>query len=229
MTTKTTDDKPAPAKKPAAKRTPAKPGKPRQPAPGKPTKPAPSASVPKDQPADTSTVVDTREPLTVRRRVFVGPHKPTELASIRAALASASLRLPVPVMAWNGSNAQLADGVLLTHNPGPDRLFTAHVACRHGSIHGWAITSLHDLAVARSITSSCGRKHAANTPGDDGIEFDWNKALVHGIRPTTRLAEGLITAKKAAADTQSLNRDDIAAGLEARTAEAETPKEHPQP
>ncbi|MDX3179537.1 hypothetical protein PV382_46035, partial [Streptomyces scabiei] len=60
------------------------------------------------------TVVDLRHPLPVRRRVFVGPMGAHEQAAIRAALASAAARLPIPVRAWNGPPALLADGTVLT-------------------------------------------------------------------------------------------------------------------
>lgn len=216
-----------PAKKPAAKRTPPKP---RTRAPRKTT--APTLAVVKDQPQQddpktTPTVIDSRDPLKVRRRLFVGPMGAHEQAAIRAALASASLRLPIPVSTWNGSTAQLADGTLLIHNPGPDRTFTAHIACRRGSIHGYPITSHHDLKTARALTHACERRHTANTPGDNGLEYDWHKAAGHGVQPTNRLSEGLKAAKKAAAVTQPLSKQEIADGLAARAADTETPKEHP--
>ena len=176
------------------------------------------------------TLVALHPPVNVRPRHFVGPRGAQEQAAVRAALASAHLRLPISVRAWNGSTAQLADGTLLIHNPSPDRAFTAHIACRHGAIHGWPITSLADLREARGLTHACERRHTANTPSDDGIELDWDKAITHGIKPTSRLGEGLTTAKKSAADTQPLSQQDIAEGLTARTAaDTDQPKEHPQP
>jgi hypothetical protein len=209
-----------PAKKTAAKKTARSPRKTAKAAP-------PSLALVKTDPTPDDTVVDTRTPLTARRRLFVGPMGASEQAAVRAALAAAHNRLPIPVRAWNGSTANLTDGTLLIHNPGDDRTFTAHIACRHGAVHGWPITTHQDLREARALTHACERRHATNTTGDNGIEYDWTKAVQHGIQPTTRLGEGLKTAKKATADTQSLNTDDIAAGLAARAIDTEQPKEHP--
>jgi hypothetical protein len=178
---------------------------------------------------DTATQVDTRDRLTVRRRLFVGPMGPNEQAAIRAALASAALRLPVPVRTWNGSTANLTDGTILIHNPSPDRVFTAHIACRRGSIHGYPITSADDLKTARAVTHACERRHADNTPADDGAELNWHKALGHGIQPTSRLGDGLQTARKTVADTQPLSTDEIAAHIAQQIADQDAAKEHPQP
>lgn len=211
-------------KKPAAKKT-ARPHKAVAP------KTPPALAVVKPR-TDQPTIVDHRDALPVHRRPTTGPLGANEQAAVRAALDTARTRLPIPVRTWNGSTAQLADGTLLTHNPGPDRTFTAHIACRHGAIHGWPINTHTDLQEARALTHACERKHAANTLSDNGLPYDWNKALHHGIQPTTRLAEGLITAKKATTATQELSADAIAAGLAARTAapaDDHQPKEHPQP
>lgn len=213
----------------AAKRT----ASPRKRAPRKTTtaltlvNPNETTTTAEQEPATTQA--DTRTRLTVRRRLFVGPMGASEQAAVRAALASAALRLPVPVRSWNGSTAQLTDGTLLIHNPGPDRVFTAHVACRRGAIHGWPITTHDDLREARALTHACERRHTANTPGDNGIELDWHKALQHGIQPTTRLAEGLKTAKKSTADTQSMSLNEIGAHIAEQLADKDTAKEHPQP
>lgn len=190
-------------------------------------------NTPGPQPAETP--VQTRpNPFGTlkRRRLFVGPMGAHEQAAIRAALASAHLRLPIPVRTWNGSQAQLADGTLLIHNPGPDRAFTAHIACRTGSIHGYPITSADDLKTARALTKGCERRHTSKTPSGDGTELDWHKAIAHGIQPTTRLAEGLTTARKAVADTQPLSVDEIGQHIAdqlAERADTEDAKEHPQP
>ncbi|MFD9004468.1 hypothetical protein ACFV0T_26505 [Streptomyces sp. NPDC059582] len=216
---KTTTAK-APAKKTAAK-APAK-------APAKETAPRKPAT---DRPG---TTVDSRKPLTVRRRLFVGPMGPTEQAAIRAALAAASTRIPVPVRAWNGSTANLADGTLLIHNPGPDRIFTAHIACRHGAIHGWPITTHTDLREARAVTHACERDHTTQT-GDDAL--DWDKAITRGVGPVATpkpsavhaLREGVRRAEATKADTQPLTHDDIHAGLAERATATEPAKEHPQP
>lgn len=177
---------------------------------------------------DTATQVDTRPRLAVRRRAFVGPMGPSEQAAVRAALTSAALLLPVSARAWDGSTANLADGTLLIHNPGPDRLFTAQIACRRGSIHGYPITSADDLKTARAVTRACERRHADSTPADDGAELNWHKALDHGIQHTSRLGEALQAVKKTVADTQPMSTDAIAAHIAAQLAD-DQPKEHPQP
>lgn len=238
---KDTDQKPAPVKKAAAKKTTAKTA-------AKRTDDTTGSRQPRTRRKDTepklslvkgtetATIVDLRRPLTVRRRLFVGPMGPHEQAAIRAALDAARLHLPIPVRTWNGSQAQLADGTLLIHNPGPDRYFTAHIACPHGATHGWPITSLTDLKEARAVTRTCQRPHTEPTTDDNDIhQYDWDKAITHGIAPTAPpkptavqfLREGIRRAEATKADTQPLSLDDIAEGLTARA--ADQPKEHPQP
>ena len=198
----------------------------------KTAKTASKKALPKATPVNDTTTVDLRPKLPVRRRIFVGPMPPTELAAVRAALASARAALPVPVRAWHGPQAQLADGTLLIHNPGPDRVFTAQIACPHGAIHGWPITTHHDLTEARAVTRICQTPHSKPDPTED---LDWDQAIRAGVTPLSqpvvkvnRLTEGLKAAKKATADTQSLSAQDIADGITAR-ADADQPKEHPQP
>jgi hypothetical protein len=223
----------APAKKSPAKRASAKATPVNKTTAGPALKPTAKAPVKKALPrtAPTNTVTVLRPQLPVRRRIFVGPMDATELASVRAALAAASAALPVPVRAWNGPQAQLADGTLLIHNPGPDRIFTAQIACPHGAIHGCPITTRHDLTEARAVTRICQTRHTSTT----GEDTDWDRAITQGVTPLTqpvvkvsRLAEGLKTAKKAAADTQGLALDEIAAGLTNR-ADQDQPKGHPEP
>lgn len=215
----------APAKTAAKRTTPAKPRTPR-----KTTTPA--LSLVKDDakpdPAEATTQVDHRDPLPVRRRLFVGPMGASEQAAVRAALAAAAARLPIPVRTWNGSSAALADGTLLIHNPGPDRHFTAHIACRHGAIHGWPIHTLRDLGEARALTHACERRHSSTAE---------DKAITHGVGPVPApkppaihfLREGVRRATAAKAETQPLTADAIAEGIAARTPDTETAKEHPQP
>lgn len=230
---------PAPAKKATAKQRPTRTRTPRKTA-ASPTAPALSLVKPTPTSAagDRRTVVDLRYPLTMRRRLFVGPMGPHEQAAIRAALASAALRLPVPVRTWNGSQAQLADGTLLIHNPGPDRTFTAHIACTHGAVHGWPIRTANDLGAARAITRTCATPHTGPTE-HEGTEYDWDKAIAHGARPVLRpktkppavhfLREGVRRAAALHDETEPLNLNDIADGLAERPANSETAKEHPQP
>lgn len=226
-TRKATKTTPPPAKKATAKKATARKRAPRK-----------TIALTLVNPGDATPEPDTATQANVRpnpfgnlkrRRLFVGPMGPNEQAAIRAALASAALRLPVPVRTWNGSQAQLADGTLLIHNPGYDRAFTAHIACRTGAIHGYPITHADDLKTARALTKACERRHTDKTPGDDGIELDWHKAIARGIQHTTRLADGLTTAKKAVADTQPLSTDAIAAHIAEQLAHTEDAKEHPQP
>ncbi|MFF1444188.1 hypothetical protein [Streptomyces sp. NPDC058295] len=207
----------APATEPAAKKTTTK------------TAPAPAA-------------VDLRHLLKPRRRLFTGPMGPNEQAAIRAALDTARAALPIPVRTWNGSTAHLTDGTLLTHNPGPDRLFTAHIACRHGAIHGYPITTHTDLREARALTHACERPHT--TPTDhDGTTYDWDKAITRGVHtepdpkpaPTPKpdvvvqLREGVRRAHALHDKTEPLSLKDIADTVAARQADSETPKEHPEP
>lgn len=213
--------KTTPAKKTAAK-TPAK--KTASPA----RKPAAKKALPKTAPVNTDTVVDFRRPLPVRRKVFVGPMGVTEQAAIRAALAAAAARLPVPVSAWTGPRAELADGTVLTHTPPhatTDRqpTFVATIRCPHGAVHAHTIHTAQELHRARLITAQCDQQTTSPEHG---------QAIARGVQrnaiPPQPLAR-LQIARKATADTQPLTEAEIAAGLAARAADTETPKEHPEP
>ena len=167
------------------------------------------------------TVVDLRHPLPVRRRLFVGPMGAHEQAAIRAALASAAARLPVPVRAWNGPTAHLDNGTVLTHTPhhattDQTPTFIAHLPCRHGATHQHLIHTARDLAAARTDTNRCDGLHGTDLPKPPAV---------------VQLREGVRRATASAADTQPLNRDEIDAGLADRAAAADTdsPKEHPEP
>lgn len=194
----------------------------------------------------TATLIDLRYALPVRRRNFVGPYTPHQIAGARAAQASAALMLPIPVSRWNGPTATLADGTLLTHNdhPGhnptlpPPRHFTAHIACRHGGIHTHRVTSTRDLAEARAVTRACGSSHA-DTTNHAGTALDWDKAINRGVGPVLKpkpsvvvqLQEGVRRAKALHDDTEPLSLVAIADGLAERAQDADTeqPKEHPEP
>lgn len=223
-------------KKTTAKRTPARKTTPRKTAAA--TTPALTLVKPGDQqPTHKATIVDLRHPLTVRRRRFVGPWGPSEQAAIRAALDSAALQLPIPVRTWNGSTAKLKDNTLLVHNPGPDRVFTAHTTCRNGAIHGTPITSWQDLTDARTQADTCTLTHAQPTPDPDGIhtELDWATAITRGVTPAPQpkpaaafpLPEGVRRTEATKHDTQPMPLDTIAEGLAERAA-AKT-QEIPQP
>lgn len=181
---------------------------------------------------DRATRVDLRYPLTARRKLFVGPMGAPEQAAIRAALASAAARLPVPVRAWTGPVARLADGTVLTHTPAhaatdqPPQ-FIAHVPCAHGAHHEYLIRSARDLAGARAVTRTCQGPHAS---------ADADTAITHGVTPAAppkppavlQLREGVRRAAAATTETQPLSLTDIADGLTVRaSADDETPKEHP--
>ncbi|MFF9003725.1 hypothetical protein ACF1GW_39170 [Streptomyces achromogenes] len=106
------------------------------------------------------TAVDLRRPLTTRRRAFVGPYGAVEQAVICAALASAAAQLPIPVTAWHGPTAHLADGTTITHTPAhatTDQTPTFHatIRCPHGAIHPHTIHTADDLTRARQITAQC--------------------------------------------------------------------------
>jgi hypothetical protein len=212
MATTRTRKRTTPAKKTAAKKT-----------------------VAKKAAASPVTVVNLYKPPPVRRKLFTGPMGAHEQAAIRAALAAASLRLPIPVRTWNGSQAHLTDGLLLIHNPGDDRTFTAHIACRHGAIHGYPITSHTDLREARALTHACERPHTTT----DNTDLDWDHAINHGVAPTrtpntgivVQLREGIRRAAHTLHDdTKPLNLTDITAGLAERaTADDDQAKEHPEP
>ncbi|MFJ4473301.1 hypothetical protein ACIP2X_38205 [Streptomyces sp. NPDC089424] len=236
-TAKKTTTKP-PAKQTPAKRATARPAaKKTTPAPTKTATPRPAHAEPdrinlhKNHPP-APTLVDLRPPLRIRRRVFVGPHKPTELAAIRAALASAAARLPIPVRAWNGPTAHLHDGTTLTHTPAyattdqPPQ-FIAHIPCPHGATHEYLIRSARDLAGARAVTSLCQVSHGS--PDQDTAIRHGAPAVAQPKPPAAfQLREGVRRAQALHDDTEPLNRDDIDAGLTAR-ADTDSPKEHPQP
>lgn len=231
---KTATTTPKPEKKAAAKRTTAA-RTPRKRAPRRTPVPALTLVKPTDTATDNATVVNPMPKLAVRRRLFVGPMGPSEQAAIRAALDCARTGLPIPVSSWNGSTANLADGLILTHNPGPDRTFTAQVACRHGAIHGYPIRTLADFREARGLTRACETPYAEHTHADDGTDLDWDRAITKGVGPVAQpktpavfqLREGVRRANASAGETQPMPAKDIADGLAARA--AETGKEHPEP
>lgn len=182
---------------------------------------------------ERTTTVDLRHPLPVRRRLFVGPTGPSELAAIRAALAAAAARLPVPVRAWNGPTAHLDDGTVLTHTPphattDQPPTFIAHVPCTHGAHHEYLIHTTRDLAGARAVTRTC-ETHHGSEPADTAITRGVGPAPQPKPPVVLQLREGVRRATAATAETQPLSLTDITDGLTTRTADTEQPKEHPQP
>lgn len=227
MATRTHATKATPAKKTTAKKATAKP----------PAKPTTRRNAPAAKARERGVQVDLRKPLPTRPRPVVGPLGATEQAAVRAALASAMLRLPIPVTAWHGPTAQLQDGTRITHTdvkppafntPTDPPQFTAHVPCPYGAIHEHLVYSAADLTEARAVTRTCTTAHGT---------ADQHHALIHGVRPhpepktpvVLQLREGIHRANSAAAETQPLSTSRIAVGLEARTAAAadEEPKEDP--
>lgn len=250
-----TDDStpaPAPVKKTAAKKAPARKATGRKTtAASRPARPrarkatAPALSLVKEQhdkatepPAPTATVVDLRYALPVRRRRFVGTHTKAQIIEARAALASATAQLPIPHILWlaqidGRAAARLADGTHLihTHERAPE--FTAILRCPTGGLHTELVTNERDLKAARAITATCTRRHDDTDPGAG--TYDWHKATTLGIQKLiparlSVLNVGLQAAKKATAETQPMSEKEIADGLAARAAAAddETPKEHPE-
>lgn len=178
-------------------------------------KPATKKALPAAAPVNPSTIVDLRRPLPTRRRVFVGPMGATEQAAIRAALAAASARLPVPVRSWHGPTAHLHDGTILTHTPAhatTDQTPTFHAAirCPHGAVHAYTIHTTQELQQARQLTAQCNQRTEPITPD----------IVVRA------LGDALTRARAAAADTQPLDTKQIRAGLTARP-DQESAKEHP--
>ncbi|MFF1358703.1 hypothetical protein [Streptomyces sp. NPDC058297] len=176
------------------------------------------------------TLIDLRKPLPTRN--VVGPHSALELTCSRAALATATARLPIPVINWhalpNGrAAAYMRDDTLIVHTATDGRAphFTALVPCPHGLRHQHPVTDERTLAAARTATAACTSPHATD---------DQAQSLTEGVRPapapTAPTIRPLTDAFGHDAErTQPLSANDIAAGLNARTAAAdkEQPKEHP--
>ncbi|MFD8839784.1 hypothetical protein [Streptomyces griseofuscus] len=184
------------------------------PAPAKKTtarKPATKKALPAVAPVNRATTVDLRHPLPVRRRVFVGPMGATEQAAIRAALAAAAARLPIPVRAWHGPTAHLHDGTTLTHTPAhatTDQPPTFHAAirCPHGAIHAYTIHTPQELDRARQLAADCEQRTEPVTV----------------TQVARALGDALTRARAAAADTQPIPVITPVVPIDQETA-----KEHP--
>jgi hypothetical protein len=129
---------------------------------------------------------------------------------IKAAYAARLADLPlIPITAWtplpDGSvRATFPTGASITRLPNATG-FDALTPCPQGATHHHHITNGQDLRHVAAATAHC--------------------TQLHGRPRVLTLAQ----ADSTTADTQQLNRGDIEAGLAARTADTETPKEHPQP
>ncbi|MFF8610837.1 hypothetical protein ACF06X_33565 [Streptomyces sp. NPDC015346] len=145
---------------------------------------------PATTPAPRPTLVDLRHPLPIRR--IVGPPNAAQLAEARAALASATARLPIPVLAWHATGptayARLADDTLLVHTGGHTTTFTAWTPCPNGAHHQATVTDTATLHLARLAASDCSHTHGTPVPA-----------------PPTTPAVRTLADVLAAADTQPPN------------------------
>lgn len=204
-------------------------------------KPRPTAK-PDDRKTATGNTPSKPTPgrtlVTLQRRRSLGRYTPAQLAEARAALASATARLPIPHILWlaqldGRASARLADGTHLIHTHERDPEFTAYLRCPTGGLHTEPVTSERDLKAARAVTNTCTRRHDDPDQGDqDDSPCDWHKAITHGVHQAvpshlSALTTDLHMVKKTPADTQPLSLDDIDAGLADRTTDTEQPKEHP--
>lgn len=180
-------------------------------------RPRPAA---KKRPTRAARPAAKKPPLPPVRAVLpVRPHTdtpPTQYAEfiseaqIKAAYAARLADLPlIPITAWtplpDGSvRALFPSGASLTRVP-DQAGFDALTPCPQGATHHHHITNGTELRHAAAATAHC--------------------TQLHGRPRTLTLAQSVATA----ADTQQLARDDIEAGLANRTADTETPKEHPKP
>lgn len=194
------------------------------------TNPAPLTPAPVPEPH--LTLVDLRHPLPTRP--IIGPHTEADLTIARACLASAAIRLPIPVINWqalpNGrAGAYMHDDTLIVHTAHRAPHFLALIPCPHGLRHQHPVTDLATLAAARNATAACLGPHSND---------DQDQAVVEGVHPTPApkhrkvlpLGEGLHRARAAAETTTELNANEIAEGLAARAQQAaeDQPREHPQ-
>jgi hypothetical protein len=136
----------------------------------------------------------------------------------------------------------LTDGYLhYTHNT---RTLTWRATCRMGALHTYVLDSPSTAAAARVQAATCEELHAdlSTVPPLTADELEaegllqtptWARPddLAGEITATIPVpAEPVIRATASAADTQPMSKQAIAEGLAARAAaDAEQPKEHPQP
>jgi hypothetical protein len=169
-------------------------------------------------------------------------------AQIYATHAAKGAGIPVHrIRDWRDHRNQtatrpLADGSLL-HYDHNTRTLTWQAICPMGATHTYVLTTRSVAAAARVHADRCNTPHAdlttipALTP--DELEAlgllqtpTWARKDVIGEAPTKSIPAPLGPKDRALIErTQPLSLDEIAAGVAARTAAAdtETPKEHPQP
>jgi hypothetical protein len=135
----------------------------------------------------------------------------------------------------------LEDGTL--HYNQDTRTLTWQATCLMGAVHTYRLDSPSTAAAARVEAANCRRLHAdlaaipaltADELADLGLlnTPTWARPNLLGDDITQTIPipkDALNRATASAADTQPISRDDITAGLTARTADSETAKEHPQP
>lgn len=160
------------------------------------------------------TLADLRHALPVRP--IIGPHSALDLTIARAILASATARLPIPIINWQAlpdgrAGAYMRDDTLIVHTAPRAPHFLALIPCPHpaGGRHPHTITDLRTLAEARNLTAACDGPPTVPTPN------------VHPLHHKPAITD----------DTQEFPLPDIAATLPIHTITADDhqPKEHPQP
>ncbi|MER5277731.1 hypothetical protein ABT025_18505 [Streptomyces sp. NPDC002809] len=165
----------------------------------------------KKRPTTRTTATPT---LTAARAALpVRPHPGPEFITqqqMAAAYAARLANLPlIPITAWQPQ----PDGTVCATFPGGATLtrtadstgFDALTPCAQGAHHHNRVTTGTQLRHAATAADQC--------------------TNLHGRPRTLTLHQAATTA----ADTQALTRNDIDTGLAQRTADTETPKEHPQP
>ncbi|WP_329376186.1 hypothetical protein [Streptomyces sp. NBC_01483] len=146
---------------------------------------------------------------------------------------------------------RLRDGSHLHYNL-PTRTLTWQAVCPMGAIHEYRLTSPSIAIAARVHADRCTQPHAdlskvkpltadelealgiLQTPtwvrpdliGDD---FTETKVVPLPDRNPRALADTFAHSDSSTTETQPLSKTEIAAGLAARAADTETPKEHPEP
>lgn len=235
---KATDTTPAPtpAKKTAAKR-PAAARPPRRRTPRNTAAGAPKLSLVK--------------PLTGRPRPFMTDAQGyATLAALIVGITTVRIR------DWHDhldgtATRRLRDGSHL-HYDLATRTLTWQAVCPMGAIHEYRLTSPSTAIAARVHADRCTQPHADLTkvPPLTGDELEalgilqtptWARTALPG-EPATEsipvplpdrrqraLADTFAHSESSTAETQPLAKAEIAAGLTARAADTETPKEHPQP
>lgn len=232
MTTRT---RKAPATTPAPAGTPAKRAA---------AKKTPAARTPRKRTSKYTgpklSLVKPRKPLPVR-----DPNWMTDIQG-HATLAARIAGITTPyIRQWidhhdGTATRQLLDGTL--HYNHTTRTLSWQATCLMGAVHTYPIPTPAAAAAARVLAARCTQIHAdlSTVPPLTADELEalgllqtptWARPDLLGddITQTIPVPDEVLTrATASATDTQPLSHDEIAAGLAAR-ADAETPKEHPQP